>query len=138
MGDHVAQTRELYEAFARGDVPTVLAAFDPKIEWHEAEHVSFWPGSGFTGVDAVVEGVLQRIPETFGDTFRIDVERVHGDGDTVIMEGRYTGTAQGTGKPLSAQVVHVWDFEGDSIVRFQQYTDTWQFAEVTGIAPVVV
>lgn len=137
MGDHVARTRELYEAFAEGDVASVLATFDPKIEWNEAEHVTFWVGAAFVGVDAVIEGVLQRIPETFGDTFKINVERLHGDGDTVIMQGRYTGTVESTGKPLSAQVVHVWDFEGEKIVRFQQYTDTWQFAEATGITPVV-
>ena len=27
----------VYEAFGRGDVPSVLAAMDPKIEWYEAE-----------------------------------------------------------------------------------------------------
>lgn len=100
--------------------------------------MSFWPGHAFKGVDAVVEGVFQRIPETFGDTFQIQVERLHGGGDTVIMQGRYVGTAQATGKPLSAQVVHVWDFDGEKIARFQRYTDTWQFADVTGIAPVVL
>jgi ketosteroid isomerase-like protein len=26
-----------YEAFGRGDVPGVLAVFDPDIEWREAE-----------------------------------------------------------------------------------------------------
>lgn len=137
MADKVERVRSLYEAFARGDVGTVLGAFDAKIEWNEAEHVTFWPGSAFVGPDEVVQGVFARIPETFGDTFRINVDRVHGCGDTVIMEGRYTGTVQATGKDISAQVAHVWDLEGDTIVRFQQYTDTWQFADATGIAPVI-
>lgn len=136
MGDRAEWVRGLYEAFARGDVPSVLAAFDPKIEWNEAEHVTFWPGSAFVGPEAVVEGVFMRIPETFGDTFRIEVGRLHECGDTVVMEGRYLGTVQATGTDLSAQVVHVWDLDGDRIVRFQQYTDTWQFAEATGIQPV--
>src|SRR4051794_23504065 len=35
--DNVALARRLYDAFAVGDVPTVLAAFDDKIEWREAE-----------------------------------------------------------------------------------------------------
>jgi ketosteroid isomerase-like protein len=138
MDDRRDFVRGLYDAFAQGDVEAVLAAWHPDIEWNEAEHVTFWPGSAFVGIDAVVQGVLARIPELFGDTFRIDVNRLHQCDDTVIMEGRYTGTAQSTGRDLSAQVVHVWDFRGDKIARFQQYTDTWQFAEVTGIRPVEV
>ena len=135
MTDRAEWVRSLYEAFARGDVETVLAAFDPGIEWNEAEHVSFDPGHAFHGADEVVHGVFARISEVFADTFRITINRLHQCGGTVIMEGRYTGIVQSTGRPLDAQVVHVWDLEGERIARFQQYTDTWQFAEVTGIAP---
>lgn len=28
----------IYEAFAIGEVPAVLASMDPRIEWNEAEH----------------------------------------------------------------------------------------------------
>jgi uncharacterized protein len=135
MSDRVERARSLYEAFARGDVPTVLAAFAPDIEWSEAENVTFWTGAPFRGVEAVVQNVFMKLPETFGDSFSIAIDRLHGAGDTVIMEGRYTGTALATGRDLSAQVVHVWEYEGDQIKRFQQYTDTWQWAEVTGVSP---
>lgn len=136
MADNASKIEELYAAFAKGDVPTVLAAFAPDIEWNEAEHVTFWPGRGFKGVDEVVSGVFGRIPETFGDTFRIELLRVTNAGSTVLAEARYHGIVQATGEELDAQVAHVWDFEGDQIVRFQQYTDTWQFAEKTGQQPV--
>jgi uncharacterized protein len=53
----------------------------------------------------------------------------------VLVEARYRATAKATGKPLDAQVAHVWDFRDGKVVRFQQYTDTWQFSEVTGIKP---
>jgi ketosteroid isomerase-like protein len=36
---------------------------------------------------------------------------------------------------LDAQVAHVWDLRGGKAVRLQQYTDSWQFAQVTGITP---
>jgi ketosteroid isomerase-like protein len=135
MSDNVETVRGVYEAFERGDVPTVLGLFDPKIEWSEAENFTFWTGSAFVGPDAVVEGVFMPTGETFGDTFRVKVDRLHGAGDTVVMEGRYTGVVQSTGKSVDAQVAHVWGVEGGKIVRFQQYTDTWQFAEATGHTP---
>ena len=43
MADNAQFVQGLYEAFAKGDVPTVLAAMDPGIEWNEAEHGIFWP-----------------------------------------------------------------------------------------------
>lgn len=137
MADNAAMLDGLYEAFAKGDVPTVLAAMDPKIEWREAEHVTFSVGEPFIGPDAVVQGVFARIPETFGDTFRIEVKRLLDCGSTVVMEGRYHGTVQDTGEVLDAEVTHVWDVGTDGkIAKFQQYTDTYQFAQATGITPV--
>ena len=35
--DRVAHLKSLYEAFGRGEIPTVLAAMHPQIEWREAE-----------------------------------------------------------------------------------------------------
>jgi len=136
MSDNAAFLQGLYGAFARGDVPTVLAAMDPEIEWNEAEHVTFWPGKAFVGPDAVVQGVFARIPATFGDTFRIEVTRLLDCGSTVVMEGRYKGIVQATGNDLDVQVSHVWDLADGKVVKFQQYTDTWQFAEATGETPV--
>lgn len=135
MADNAARLEELYGAFAEGDIPTVLAAMSPNIEWNEAEHVTFWEGAPFVGPDAVLQGVFARIPETFGDTFRIEVDRFVDGGSTVLVQGRYRGVCQDTGNELDVQVAHVWDLEGDKVVRFQQYTDTWAFAEATGQTP---
>jgi uncharacterized protein len=52
-----------------------------------------------------------------------------------LAGGRYHGVVQATGKTLDAQVTHVWDIANGKLVRFQQYTDTWQFAEATGETP---
>lgn len=136
MADNASRMEELYAAFARGEVQTVLDAMDPQIEWNEAEHVTFWTGQPFVGPQAVLEGVFARIPETFGDSFRIEPHRFVDCGSTVLVEARYRGIAQATGKELDAQVAHVWDFGADGkVTRFQQYTDTWAFADVTGDVP---
>lgn len=70
------------------------------------------------------------------DLVRALYDDLYAAGDTVVMQGRYTATAQPTGKDLSVQVVHVWDIENDKVIRWQQYTDTWAFAEATGIRPL--
>ncbi len=136
MNDNVAIVRGAYEAFARGDVAAVLAVLDEHVEWHEAEHITYWPGGPFVGPQAVLDGLLARIPQDF-DGFVIDVGRVVGCGDTVLVEARYRATTRATGKPLDAQVAHVWDFRDGKVVHWQQYSDTWQFAEVTGVVPAL-
>jgi ketosteroid isomerase-like protein len=136
MPDNVRFIQGIYEALAKGDGPALLAAFDPRIEWNEAEHYTFWNGGPFIGADAIVQGVMARVPATFGDTFRIEVTRILDCGSVVVMEGRYHGVAQATGTTVDAQVTHVWDIADSKIVKFQQYTDTWQFAQATGETPL--
>jgi ketosteroid isomerase-like protein len=115
MADNVDLVRGAYEGF---------------------EHVTYWPGGAFVGTQAVVDGVLARIPQDF-DGFAIDIGRIVGCGDTVLVEARYRATAKATGKALDAQVAHIWNFRDGKLVHWQQYTDTWQFAEVTGVTPAL-
>ena len=136
MSENVEIVRGVYEAFARGDMPAVLAVFDENVQWHEAEHITYWPGGPFIGPQAVLENVFARIPQDF-DGFTIDVRRIVACGDTVLGEERYQAMVRSTGKPLDAQVAHVWDFRDGKLVHWQQYSDTWQFAEVTGVVPAL-
>ncbi|MFI7065202.1 nuclear transport factor 2 family protein [Kribbella sp. NPDC050124] len=136
MSEQVEVVRAVYDAFTRGDIAGMLGMLDPQVEWIEAEHATLWPGGPIYGPDEVAAQVLSRIPELFGDTFRIKVERLHECGDTVVMQGRYTATARATDTDLSVPVVHVWDIAGGKVVRWQQYTDTWMFAEATNIRPL--
>ena len=134
MADNVSLVRGAYEAFAKGDVQKVLGVLGDKVEWYEAEHVTYWPGGPFVGPQAVVNGVFARIPQDF-DGFKIDVRRIVGCGDIVLVEARYRATVKATGKHLDVQVAHVWDLRDGKVVRWQQYTDTWQFAQATGVTP---
>lgn len=131
MSDNVATVEQAYRDFARGDVPAVLALFDPDIRWHEAEGGPWWQGEPAVGIEEVVAQVFARIPEEW-DGFTIQVGRVVGLGDTVLAECRYFGTGRATGRSADAQAAHVWDFRGGRIVRFQQYVDTAQLRLVLG------
>ena len=133
MADNAALIQDAYDGFARGDLAPLLGILDDGVEWFEAEHSTYWPGGAFTGPQALVEGVFARIAQDFED-FRIDLRRILPCDDTVVVEARYRATsARASGKPLDAQVTHVFDFANGKLTRFQQYTDTWQFAQLTGV-----
>jgi uncharacterized protein len=43
---NVQLVQDVYGAFNRGDVPTVLGAMDPDMEWREAEGNPYQPSGG--------------------------------------------------------------------------------------------
>ena len=131
--DNAGLIRSLYEAFGRGDVPTVLGAMDAGIVWNEAENFPLADRNPYVGPDAVLQGVFMRLA-TEWDGFAVNLEEVHGAGDVVLATGRYTGAFKATGKGIRLQFAHVWKLRGGKVVSFQQYTDTLQAARATGAA----
>jgi uncharacterized protein len=125
---------DAYEAFGRGDIPTVLGMLDETVEWRMAEHHTYATEAPLAGPQAVLEGVFARIMRDF-DGFTVDVQRIVGCGDTVLAEIRYRAISKTTGKSLDAQAAHIFDFSDGRCVKYQQYSDTWQFADVTGVVP---
>jgi ketosteroid isomerase-like protein len=127
---NVETIRGLYDAFATGDVPTVLAAMSPDIIWNEAENFPYDDGNPYIGPDAVLNGVFARIMADF-ETFQLVDQTIYPVGENMVLAtGRYIGTHRVTGKNLDAQKAHLWWLEDGMITRFQQYADTKQAWEV--------
>jgi hypothetical protein len=122
----------VYEAFGRGDVAAVLGAFDPAIDWREADGFLYADGNPYVGPQRVAEGVFQRIVGDI-DGLTLKVNNMIDGGDTVVTEGRYRATMKKTGTPVDAQFAHVWQLRDGKVVRFQQYTDTKQWAAAAGV-----
>ena len=123
--ENVELVRDVYAAFAAGDVPAVLGAMSPEIVWHEAENFPYADRNPYLGPEAVLTGVFGRIA-TDWDGFAAVPKEMLDAGDTVIVLGRYKGTYRETGRTLDAQLAHVWRVADGRIVGFQQYTDTLQ------------
>ena len=126
--ENVDVIRGLYDAFGRGDVPAVLGQMDQEIEWREAEGFLYADGNPYVGPQAVLEGVFMRLG-TDWEGFKVTPEEWLDAGNHVVVLGHYSGRHGATGREVSAQFAHVWGVRGGRVVRFQQYTDTKQFAE---------
>jgi ketosteroid isomerase-like protein len=120
--------RRMYDSFERGDVPAVLGQMDQQIEWKEADNFIYADGNPYVGPQAVLEGVLMRFGSEW-ESFAVIPEEWLDAGNHVVVLGTYTGTHKETGREVRAQFAHVWGVKGDRVVRFQQYTDTKQFAD---------
>ena len=121
MTDNAGTVRATYEAFAKGDVATVLGAMDPKIDWREPATLPF---EDQVGPEAVAQNVFGALFEQHFDAFSVEPTEIFDAGDSVLATGVYRGTSK-TGKPLEADFVHVWRFGGDGkVTYFRTYTDT--------------
>jgi ketosteroid isomerase-like protein len=101
MGN-VQLVRDAYDCFSRGDIPTLAGMMDPDIEWSEAEGNPYQPnGKAWKGPDAIVQNLFMKIGADFDGSFVISPKDFHDAGDTVVVEGRYTGTFKATARVLT-------------------------------------
>ncbi len=131
--DNVTFMKGLYDAFGRGDMPVVLGAMSPGIEWHQAESHPYRPsGEPWVGPDAILNNLFMKLGGEW-DGFSVHPKAFYGAGDTVIVELRYGGTYKATGKSMDTQVCHIWDVKDGKVTRFQQYMDTAKIRDVMGV-----
>ncbi len=122
MGDRLASVKALYDAFARGDVPAVLGALAPDVEWIEAEGGPY--GGTSIGPQAVLENVFMKLGGEWDGFSAVPAEFI-AQGDVVVALGEYSATFRATGKAFRAPFAHVWRFRGDGLIgAFRQFTDT--------------
>ena len=130
--DNVKLLKDLYDAFGRGDIPTVLGGMSPDIHWYEAESNPYMPsGEAWVGPDAILNNLFIRLG-TEWDGFSVHPKSFHDAGDSVTVEARYSGRYKATGKSMDAQACHVWDVKDGKVTRFQQYVDTAKLQDVMG------
>lgn len=118
---NVETVNGLYEAFGRGDVPSVLAGLDTEIEWTDAE--GFPTGGTYKGHNAVLSGVFVWLGSEWED-FRADAQELLDAGDRIVALGEYSGTYKATGKSMRVPFAHVWTLRDGKALKFVQYTDT--------------
>ncbi len=117
----VQMIQGLYDAFATGDVPTVLGALSPDIAWTAA--AGFPYGGTYHGQDAVLSGVFMRLATEWEGYAAVPSEIIDG-GDTIVALGQYSGKYNATGKSFVAGFAHTWKIKDGKAVTFTQYTDT--------------
>ena len=127
---NVQFVNDVYAAFGRGDIPTVMAALHPDIEWRQAEGNPYQPGGApWKGPQAVLDNLFMRLGAEW-DGFTITIQKVHDAGEHVIIEGRYTGTYKPSGRKLDSELCHVWRIQDGKLVSFKQYLDSAQLQRV--------
>ena len=124
--ENVAVVRSVYDNFAKGDIPSVLAVLAPDVEWVEGSQ-SYLPHRGtHRSPDEVAAKVFGMVVSNF-DEFAVIPERIHDAGDVVVVEGRAVGRTKG-GSVLDARAAWVWTVRDGRVTANHNYhdTDAWR------------
>ena len=128
MSSNLSTLKGVYDAFGQGDVPAVLAAMHPDIDWREPQSL---PYADQKGPAAVAQNIFMRVVQDVAG-FTVTPEQFVDGGDTIVTLGRYRGTGAKTGVPLDTPFVHVWKFRDGKLTFFETFTDTKQWLDVLG------
>ncbi len=119
---HLDLVHDLYRTFREQDYVAFRRLCAEDLVW--AQNAGFPNGKTYHGTEAVIVGVFEA-NENRWQGFRFTPESMHAAEDgTVVVIGRYEGTARTTGKVLNAAVTHVYDIEGGRVKRFRMFADT--------------
>jgi ketosteroid isomerase-like protein len=124
--EDVQTLRDGYSAFARQDLPAVLAAFDDDIEWNTPDSLPFG------GTRKGHEGVTAFFGELAAQWQRLSVEPEEfiDGGDTIVVLARDRAT--GGGGSIDLQVVHLWRMRNGKAVSFTEFMDTAKALQALG------
>ena len=126
--ENVAVVRSVYENFASGDIPAVLAVLAPDVEWVESSQ-EYLPHRGtHRSPQAVASTVFGMVMNHFHE-FAVVPERFHDAGDVVVVEGRAVGKTK-TGRVLDAPAAWAWTVREGRVTANHNYhdTDAWRLA----------
>jgi uncharacterized protein len=119
MSDQTQVVRDLYAAFERRDVGTVLRAFDSDIEVSQTD-VLPW-GGAYRGTMGAVS-FFQKLAATVDAT--TTAEDFFEAGNTVVATARTRGRVRSNDVRFDLRSVHVWTIRGAKAVGIQFYLDT--------------
>lgn len=120
--------KSLYDAFAIGDVPTVIAGMDANIVWNEAEGNPYADKNPYKGPNAVLEGLFSRLGGEWEYYKLADINLYEMANDFVLATGRYQAKYKKNGAVIDVQFAHLWKFKDGKVTNFQQFADTKQLS----------
>jgi ketosteroid isomerase-like protein len=120
MSPHnVEIVRRVSDAFAAGDLDTVIALVSPEIEW-DFSHVDTWlEEQVYHGYDGIAEFFSKWLGEW--DDYRFEVEDIIDAGDRVVAIVRDEGRGKSSGIKLERRHAEVWTVHDGKVIRIEPY-----------------
>ena len=128
--ENVAVVRQMFDAFNRGDVFAVIAAFDENCELDEPPEMPDKPALGFHGHDGIREWManLREVARV-----RFEPMSFTAGADVIVSELAARGLAQASGVPVEWTTFAVLRLRDGKIVRAQAFLGRDEALEAAGL-----
>ena len=120
---------KLYDAFASGDIDSVLAKVDPQIEFDLSDRL---PDEGLYRGREAYRQFLKRTSELWAG-FRVEVEELLDAGDAVVALVHTTATGRASGIEIDERVAHVFWMRDATPYRFKVFSERAKALEPAGL-----
>jgi ketosteroid isomerase-like protein len=125
--DNEKMVQDMYAAFGRGDVATIMKHIAPDVEWTMPGPESIPYAGRRVGHDRVIQ-FFQALATTQTDQ-KLTIDETISKGDKVVSVGRYEAVVTATGKRIDCAVAHVFTIRGGKVVKLLDFVDTAQTAD---------
>jgi ketosteroid isomerase-like protein len=119
---NVTTIQELYAAFGRGDIATIMAGLADDVVW-ESEGPAILKASGIRHGKTETMGFFAALAEE-SENPRLTISEYVGSGDTVMTIGRFTSTSKTTGKKFDTPIAHYWKFRDGKVIHYIGFSNT--------------
>jgi ketosteroid isomerase-like protein len=123
----LAVVQKLYEAFGRGDLPTILSHLAEDVTWKYLGPAEIPFGGTRHGREQVAQFFAAIAGSLEVQDFGID--RFVVQDDTVVALGHERMRVRATGRTYKTDWAHVFTLQEGKVVEFREYADTAAVAE---------
>jgi ketosteroid isomerase-like protein len=130
--ESVEVIRRSIEAFNAGDVEMMLALADRELEWRPAFGAAIGGATTYHGHAGFRE--YWRGTQEVWDRFHFSPERFVDDREQVVVLGRGSGRAKGSGVEIDQPFAMLWKVRAGKLVFGQTFTDPAEALRAAGMS----
>jgi ketosteroid isomerase-like protein len=124
--------RRAIAAFNAGDIEWMLDLADPELEWLPAFGAATGGATAYRGHAEF--GEYWRETQEIWDHFHFSAERFIDDDDRVVVVGRGSGRAKGSGVQIDQPFAMFWKVRAGKLVYGQTFTDHDEALRAAGLS----
>ncbi len=129
--------QNLYAAFGRGDLETIIQAVSADVEWREVGRPEDFPVYGQRRGPAGVREFFAILGREV-DFIQFSPNEIIPAGDRVFVFGHSLLEVRRTGRRVDTDWIHAFRIADGKVVKFDDFADTAQFAEAYAAAATPV
>ena len=126
---NIKVVQDAYGAFAKGDIPGVIALLTPDVHWESVGNPADFPALGPKKGTAAVEAQFKLLGSLLSFQSFEPQQYFASGPDTVFVLGHYDRTVIKTGRTANSDFVHVFVIRGGKIASYREFQDTATLAD---------